>query len=425
MSLIERSLHERRFVLLAIVAAWLAAWLWLTRFHQLDDALIFMRYAELLEQHGILTFDGANQSWGVSSLGFLGLSVLLHVATGSTLAAKWGSMLACAATVALAAREWTRTHALEQFVWGTLVVVLVSPMGLRWTTDGMDTSLVLLMTLALGLSAWRVAASPTRTPGRYLALLGLGAFVVWVRLEFALMIFFAVLASWLFAIENEARDGDRPTASRVVGIALRESHLAIGGVVGLILIRVVLGGFVPETAAAKLTAPTGVFYAAYRILQSCATSLSLGTGALGLWAFSFALAARVAFTERRGRAALLVMNAALPFLIVLIGVRGQNVQGIRHVLWIFFLLIPWNARMISVAPQVAWDWLMAWLPGESLRRRAAVAVAVAWVALWVFEGALVWRVASVRAQAFLDMQGHELEVFSDQLGIAFDVGFVS
>lgn len=60
-------------VVLILLAVWVGAWIFAARFHYLDDALIHLRYADMLREHGFLTFDGVHSSVGTSSVLFVGL----------------------------------------------------------------------------------------------------------------------------------------------------------------------------------------------------------------------------------------------------------------------------------------------------------------------------------------------------------------
>ncbi|HJX26363.1 MAG TPA: hypothetical protein VJ885_00505, partial [Thermoanaerobaculia bacterium] len=299
----------------ALLLLWLAGWLWFGRHALLDDALIHLRYAQGLARTGFLTFDGTTQSYGASSPLYVALLGLLARVMESPLLPKAVSILGYLLLLGLAAAAGLRDNG-ARAGWMALLMVLLAPMGQRWLTDGMETSLVGAMVLLLAAVAFREPPDESLSAMLLLGLLGAG--LVLLRVELSLALFFAALGVlWLLPWRQAMR---------------RLAPLAAGGFAGLLFLVHAFGHVLPDTAVAKRTAPLSLLDALFQVGRSTLASLSFGVGLAVLWAVTLGLGLRRGgFHERM---ALLSANLLLPCVLTLIAARGQILHGVRHVLWV-------------------------------------------------------------------------------------------
>jgi hypothetical protein len=116
----------------------------------LDDALIHVRSADLLLQAGFPTADGVSRSFADSSPLFLLLTAAGLALGGSFYVTKLLSLVAFGALVAvLIVASRRERHAPARWVIVALLVLVLSPFGVKWLTDGMETSLAVLLALLL------------------------------------------------------------------------------------------------------------------------------------------------------------------------------------------------------------------------------------------------------------------------------------
>ena len=128
--------------------------LWYSRFHMLDDALIHLRLAELFLQHGFFTTDGSAHDFGTSSPVFVLLAAAVHGLVETDFTTKFLSIVFYVALVGgLARPRPARAGGPARAAWLAVAVLAMSPIGVRWLTDGMETSLVAGLALLLGLAA--------------------------------------------------------------------------------------------------------------------------------------------------------------------------------------------------------------------------------------------------------------------------------
>ena len=376
---------------------YLAAMLWHSRFHLLDDALIHLRLAELLLAHGFVTTDGQAVSFGTSSPAFLLLTAAVHAVIGSDLTTKLISVFAYLGFVAGLVAVALRSTALERGWWLAFAVVALSPMGIRWLTDGMETSLSALLALMLGVAAVRATV---RRLSDALALGLLAAAIVCTRVEAAMLV--------ILAAATVAARGDRRGAASLVA----------GAAAGLLTLWTAFGAILPDPALAKasgLAAPAATFTG---FAVSLAGGMGFGIGLLALWLAGAAVNVR---TRNASRLVILLPNLALLLLWCVVAARGQFVQGIRHLLMPLVFMIAANAALLRGA--TVQD-LRVQMPAIALRKPLAWC-ATAILGLGFLAELLTFHaIVENRTTAFLDMRALQLAALEGADGIAWDVGHV-
>ena len=385
-----------RIVAAGAAVLYVGLMLWYSRYHMLDDALIHLRMAELLIQHGFVTTDGHAAAFATSSPLFLLLTAALHAAIDSDFTTKIISVAAYFGLLAMLAALIARSASVERAAWGAIAVLMMSPMGIRWLTDGMETSLSAIIALALGLAAIRARAA--RLPETlWLGLLAIAA--VGIRIEMVLLV---VLASLAAAVRGERRAANA---------------LAAGGAAGLLLLWATFGTILPDPALAKAVGAIMPAASLTGIATSFAGSMAFGVGLLALWLLGLttAVQGRVA-----NRLVIAVPNLALLLLWCAIAARGQYVQGIRHVLPPLAFMIAANAVLIGAAdPRVLVPRL---LPSAGLRTPLIYAAAAVSGFAFMAELGKFATIVENRSAAFLEMRALDLAALEGTNGIAWDVG---
>jgi hypothetical protein len=357
--------------ILWILVAWAAVLTLAARHAMLDDALIHLRYASVLHDRHFISYDGIHRSYGTSSLLYVALLALFRTLTISPLLPKVVSVVAYAALLSIAC--WLSG---KNRMAVALTIVLVSPMAVRWLTDGMETSLVCVFSVALPILLHR------RAHPALLAVLAAATCVL--RVELGLLVGIGVLLML------------------VLGERVRAASLCLGAALGYFLVTVLMGHLLPDTAVAKagLSCLT-VFKTA--VFETVA-SLSFGCGAVLLWVLSAISAWR---TDRRQA---FIANLAFPVLILLAVARGQQIHGIRYLIWPLLFSITWNVLTARNGRPVL---------GSRLKFAAIALVAVA----WAFELPIALRIDRGRSRTFIEMRGSHLDRLRGE-GLAGDVGFI-
>jgi hypothetical protein len=150
----------------ALLLAWLAWLIFASRYEMLDDALIHLRYATMLAQHHFLTYDGVHPTYGASSVLYVCLLALLRLITPSSMLPKLVSLLAYGILILLfSGLLWRlRYRPIPAALLFVSLLTVCGPMGVRWLTDGMETSLVAVAAVMLA-----IAVRTLRHTGRRVA----------------------------------------------------------------------------------------------------------------------------------------------------------------------------------------------------------------------------------------------------------------
>jgi len=412
-------------ILSAVTVAWVGTWIWLTRYYLLDDAFIHLRYAHYLRTTGFLTFDGTVKSGGSSSLLWVALLSIFEGLGDSLLLLKLASVTGYLLVLACAFLVARQTRGIATTLWMGLIGALASPMAVRWMCDGMETSLSVLAALSIGILAYNITRNPPRSAVRYAILVAIGAASVTLRIDLALLVAVASVAACLdVAEQTPPHPGQGWSRLRdLFFLFLRESHLAIGGLLGVAITVAVTGHVLPDAALAK-EAGHVVLAQFGGIARAFGGSLALGLGLLGVEVISLGLVLYRADVRRRHFLSFLVANLPLPVMVALTVLRGQYIQGVRYFLWPLAFSIVWNLEVISsrVGDEQADGWGSA-LNGQARRATALVLVAIALA--WTVDASITYRVTRDTAQIILDLARDQLDFLRGKPGVASDVGEIA
>ena len=395
------------------VTVWIAGWLYCTRYSLLDDALIHLRYADYLHSGHMISYDGVHASFGTSSLLYVGLLAVLRGVTASPLLPKMVSAtcycLLIGSLMLVATRLWRRREG--RWLLTGLLLCLLAPMGVRWLSDGMETSLVMLAVLGLALVAVQQSHAARSSIGHRFLLVLFGFALILLRIELASVVGLACAIIFVSRMSGLAMGG-------LWRSLLVAAPLAVGAALAMAAIHLHFGTLLPDTALAKSGgAPLGVLQGAVHVLLS---SILLGAGAFIVWIASAALALRAFLrAPKRPRMALLWLlgNAIFPVVILLSSVRGQAVQGVRYLVWALLFSVTWNALEM--------DWLAIEENAKSrLPMMMATAGLVVFAVLLPVDWRYAWRLMQGRNATYKQMLGAHLSSFAGKEVLAGDVGFV-
>lgn len=398
---------------LVLVPLWLAYWLVTTRYALLDDALIHLHYADMLYLHHFITFDGVRHGFGTSSLLYVGLLAGLQKLFPSPLLPKAISDIAYLALIStvFGLIYRFRTSALSQMFLAGLAFCLLSPMGIRWSTDGMETSLTNLSVVLLLMIVRKAQEEETFSGMRFLLIVLFGAALVFLRIELALVLALSCL-SILIAKASAGR-------SRIQSM-IAACPLAFGAALALVSIRVVMGHFLPDTALAKSSHSFSVdpIVGSARVMGS---ALLAGFGLAICWGLSVLLSLRrIMRSNAQTKTQLLQLvleNSAIVIMIGLSCLRNQHIQGVRYLMWpLIFGIVAnsWFTTSDSIAG------------ADPMERRWVAAFFVMALCLLPLDWRLASRAMRGRSQTFLRMRSAHLnQFFQNKTIIAGDVGFIT
>jgi hypothetical protein len=404
--------------------AWLALMLYKTRYAMLDDSLIHLRYAAFLHNVHHITFDGVHASYGTSSLLYVNLLALLRGIATSVFLPKIVSSV-CYVTslliLAVGSRRFA-TRRVARAIWIGLLLTMLSPMAVRWLTDGMETSLVAVFVITLALLVQR---SMHREPGGVAVFAAWtigGALLVLLRIELASLCGLAActLACGRMATHNFRNS--RSLTARWISTSFQSAAILLGAILALLGTRLVFGSFLPDTALAKSS--VAAWWPLQAIIHCLIGAAVFGISATILTFVSGALLLRALIKHRKSsyeKLAWLFANLPFPLLIALACLRGQEIQGVRTVVWPLLFTTVWNALQL--------ERLRRELPPSEIPPPSRIPLSWAYAAFLLCLLPIGWHYAMHammgRAQTFLEMRKGGLARFQHSTIVAGDVGFIS
>jgi len=401
------TLLSRRLVMLevALVAILLGLGILLTWPAMQDDALIHLRYANSLLHFHRISYDGAQANFGDSSLLYVAVLALFRSVVPSPLLPRFvasvSHVLLFAGVIFILRRisrdkdDFARLFAL------ILLLLLALPSSIRWLDDGMETPLVLIVTVVIAMAVLRYQHITNMRWTAALKVALLSFLAVLLRIELMLLLAVASLLSIL------AHQPPQPGGYRAKANLLFPMSCLCGVILAVVLIFVSTGHLLPDTAVAKsfgLHAWRGTLAMS---AETFASSLGFGMGLLLLWLLSFA--AQILFSP--SLVSVLVANSLFPITLLLATLRGQAIQGIRYFAWTFLFSILWNIFT---------------LPSVSRYRRAFKFSGYALIVVLVFsipvETYLLVHTFNARIGALNQFRRQNLERLNQLPAVAFDVG---
>ncbi|QHS50756.1 hypothetical protein [Edaphobacter sp. 12200R-103] len=411
-----RRLVLSRTTWLFFVIVWLAWACFTTRYAMLDDALIHLRYAEFLRSTHLITYDGVHPDYGTSSLLYVSLLAFLRGLTTSPLLPK---IVSICAYFGLLASLWSISCRLKTSVWAkrlsvALLIGFLTPMAIRWLTDGMETSLTLLLITWVAILSHKIARAQTTSAWGWFALPVVGAALVLMRIELVML---ACLVGLLLCgpqiLFSSASRG------QAVGRALA---LLTGTVIVMAVITLRFGHLLPDTALAKSGRPSIV--PIFGVIHVTISSFMLGIGTT-IIAIASAVIVLRKMTQRgvsKDRFfSWAIANASYWIILVLACVRGQAIQGIRYILWPLVFSSVWNILELEELERE--------YPAPAPASRSITAFTYAYVLLAILiipmDAWYGFHAMMGRSKTFLQMRNSGLASLRGETIVAGDVGFIS
>ena len=395
-----------KIFILATVLIYLPFMFYISRAMMLDDALIHLRYAINMYKHGIVTYDGEIKTYGTSSTFFTLLVGLAYQITHSVFSPKIISIIFYLSTIGLILIKHFKSKT-NQYIWISLYIILLTPLSIRWLTDGMETSLVFFVCISLSLITFEIVQNSIQSKKDYLFYFIFGLFISLVRIELTYLILFSTLTILYFHLKKD----------NFIICLIKNNPLALGALFGILIIFYYYGYILPDTAIAKKSAPSLLLI--LTLVKATFTSLSFGIGLLLLIFISFGIIINkkseiyIKLGSKKIVNATILINLSLAIFIVIISIKGQRIEGIRHFLWLYAFITGWNLIVItSCIDHIKYNY------------KFVVIFITTVIFLFVPEFYLFQRISNGRNKALYTMNDSNLTFLKNDIGLAADIGYI-
>lgn len=378
--------------------------------------MIHLRYADNLRLTRHITYDGVHPDFGTSSLLYVGLLAFLsNFIHSPALPRCLSSLVHMGLFLGLAfffARSAPRPSSLVRLLTLVVLFVLSVPSSVRWLDDGMETGLVMCFVAALCVLTFREATRNRITARSYLGFAILGFTIVMLRTELLLL---CGLSSLILTVSSTASTDSPKDLKTYLKASLPSSHLVLGGLIAVGGIVWKMHVLLPDTALAKshgIGIWCGILHATLAVTLG---SMTFGAGMLLLWILTFVLVLRI----RRVTLPTIIANAVFPLIVALACLRGQEIQGIRYLVWAMFFSVLWNIFELDRAATDA-----ASAKQDTAGNVLIYALIVLLILVQPYEARAMYRVLHGRAKIMGQVEGQHLDVLANRMGIAGDVGII-
>ncbi len=384
--------------------AWVFLWIFLFRHYFLDDSLIHLRYAENLIKTHMISYNGDFQTFGASSLLYIVLLGFFNIVWPTFYSVKIVSiifylmLLGSLFTFALKMRGKAR---ISIFI---LIGAIISPMAIRWLTDGMETSLVSLFVLFISyISVNNLFRQSNKT-----IILFSSIFLIFLRVDLFFLIGVIVSGTMLFYFFS---------TKKVLSGFFSSIFYVLGAAISLLIIFMIFNQILPDTAVAKTTHIPS-FGSLVSIIKASLATFLFGAFLYFAAIFSSFSVFKISLMNKEKYWPLFIYEINMIFFgilfIAMTCQKGMIVHGIRHFSWLLFFFVFSNIFILQKIEEDSSNKFR-----KFIHRTAATFVLIA----LPFEIFVVTKITDACSVNLLAMKNQKLEVLKNKIGVGGDIGY--
>ena len=388
----------------------------ITRNHFLDDTFIHLRIARNIVEKGIYSFNGIESDFSTSSPLYTTILSLGLRIWDSPYIAKILNISFYFLDYSLISIFLLRSKNLNSLILSIFLVGISSPLGVRWLTDGMESSLVMLFSILIAYLLYLINQFKAKEYNKifYLITYLFCSLSILLRIEFAFIIIwyiFACIISRPFSKERLEYNN----------FSLRIYPLFLSLFTSFSFLYINFGSFTPDTSIAKGGLKYDLNYFIFNIVRAHLSASILGISLLLSLSISFYSIYKYkgVLIQTNHKISVYLINFSLPILILLIFIKGQMIQGIRYFIFLETFLISYNLLICKtynfnqfINKKINYKYFLPLLIPLLISP---------W--FWHDFNALN-RISEGRSQTFLDLSNQDLGCLNNKNLIAWDVGMI-
>ena len=390
--------------------------LWITRNHFLDDTFIHLKIASTLVEKGIYSFNGITKDFSTSSPLYTTLLSLGLRIWDSPYLAKTLNIIFYFLNYSLVSIFLLRTKKLNSLILSIFLVGISSPLGVRWLTDGMESSLVMLFSMLIAFILYSinyVKAKEYKNIYLFISFLFCSLSIL-LRIEFAFIIVWFILSSIISKVFSKEKLRSNNFLSRLF-------PLFLSLLTSFSIIYINFGSFTPETSLAKGGLKYDLNFFAFNLIRAHVSASIFGVS-LTLALF-ISLYAAYKFSNSLNKINqknfIYLINLSVPAIIFLILVKGQMIQGIRYFIFIETFLISFNLLICN-----EYDFKQFFNNKRNYKYFIYLFIPLL-ITPWLWHDFNVLnKISYGRSQTFLNLSNQDLTCLNNKNLIAWDVGMI-
>ena len=398
----------------------------LTQNHFLDDTFIHLRIASNILEKGFYSFNGIERDFSTSSPLYTGILSLGLSFWDSPYLAKFINIFAFILIFILVSAKLIKSKDLEAFITSIFLIGISSPLGIRWLTDGMESSIVMLCSLCSSYFLISFFSLKNFRNGvAYSFLISIFFFSsILLRIEFSFLLFWFSIS---FLISKFLSKEDL----NIKIIINKFLPLFLSIICAFGFIYFVFGSFTPDTSIAK----SGLNYSFYFLFKNIArahiSASIFGLSLLINWLLSIYLLFGNSKKIKNDNTKFyyfigFFMNLSFPVMISLIFFKGQMIQGIRYFIFIESFLISFN--LFVYKKSINNNFLRTNYPhnhSKEIKKYISILFLCLTISpLFWNDFSVLKKISSGRSETFLKFSRKDFSCLNNSNLLAWDVGMI-
>ena len=199
--------------------------------------------------------------------------------------------------------------------------------------------------------------------------------------------------------------------------------MLMGAFLGILLLNFYYGYLLPDTAIAKT--PQHLIYTPFNIISyltgiiiSHLSSSMFGIGSLALLVGTFIFSLK----NSKRKNEIILVNISIIFVIIIMTIRQQFIQGFRYFIFIEFFIISYNIYEISKGKYYRFN--ANKISSININVKCKYIFALLLVIWFVFDYSRVYFISKIRVETLDSFLDKKLDFLAGTNGIAWDVGMI-
>ena len=416
----QEKLYFWKISLVTICACSAIYGLFITKNHYLDDTFTHLRIAKNLMENGFYSFNGINRDYSTSSPLYTKILSFGLRFWDEPYLAKFISIIFYSFVYILTTLFLLKTSNIKSLISTIFLIGISSPLGVRWLTDGMESSLIMLFSIIL---AYNFKSLNTLNDNPNKAIYYFSAYIlctlsILLRIEFAFIIVWYILVNVLSRIFSEKR-------LEFKTFFLRFTPIIFSLISSFSILYLNFGSFTPDTSIAKAGVKYDLFYFIYSILRP-----HFGSSLFGI---SLALSLLISFYliyinkdnfKNKSQKNLIyltyLINLSFPLMLLLILFKGQMIQGIRYFIFIETFLITFNLLICETIVIKKFK-----IPINNYKLFSYLLIPII-ISPWLWNDfKALDRISKGRSETFLSLSSRDFNCLKGKNLMAIDFGMIS
>ena len=388
----------------------------ITRNHFLDDTFIHLKIASNIVEKGIYSFNGITRDFSTSSPLYTTLLSLGLRIWESPYLAKTLNIFFYFFNYSIVSIFLLKTKKLNSLILSIFLVGISSPLGVRWLTDGMESSLVMLFAMIIAFILYSINKFEAKENKKifFFITFFFCSLSILLRIEFAFIIVWFIFASTVSKVFFDPKLGFN-------NFLLRIFPLFISLLTSFSIIYITFGSFTPDTSLAKGGLKYDLIFFAFNLIRAHISASIFGLSLIvSLFISIYQLNKyREILNQNNKINFAYLINLSLPVIIFLIFIKGQMIQGIRYFIFIETFLISFNLLICN-----DYDFKQFINNKKNIQYFIFLTIPIL-ISPWLWHDFnILNKISYGRSQTFSNLSNQDLRCLNNKNLIAWDVGMI-